>query len=386
MKNSFKLEDLYNAIYPMIDWHDKDPCDAEINKIERINNLRKKYRKIMETVVGEIPEEYKDANAYYIDLNHALVIAALLIRTASDKDPQYKRYRLWLYGKFSKSPEKYYTDILRFGEDIEQLLDDLYYEKLYVTDFYDVEIGPPRRLELSLQDKNFWELLLKESMHYNEAKMFNSMHLSLKQLEMNLPILPQVFDDGSFMQNYQRDISKKLIDGNDFSYFDDQDFATKSFNELLSLAQYQEKARNLFIQMIQRFSAHIKSIAEERILAKYKGPEEYLTLVAKDLGYTSEQTEQLINDYYSTQHADCVKEEQPVFLSPNTVLHYRMHRIEENDEELQIKIKQIQQNQNDSLTPNTLSQNDKEESLSSCPEKNEKDFSDAQEDKSQAPE
>ncbi len=36
-------------------------------------------------------------------------------------------------------------------------------------------------------------------------------------------------------------ISKKLIDGNDFSYFDDQDFATKSFNELLSLAQYQGK-------------------------------------------------------------------------------------------------------------------------------------------------
>ena len=124
--------------------------------------------------------------------------------------------------------------------------------------------------------------------------------------------------------------------------------------------------------MIQRFSAHIKRLAEERILAKHKGQEEYLTLVAKDLVYTPEQTDQLINDFFSTQYADVVKEEQPVFLSPATVLHYRMHRIEENDEEIQLKIKLIQQNQNMPLTHNTSSQNDEAESVSSCPEKTKK--------------
>ena len=105
MKNSIKLETLYNAIYPVIEWHDDDPFDTDINKIERINNLRKKYRKIMETVVGEIPKKYKDAHAYYIDLCHIPVIAALLIRTASDKDLRFKSYRLWLNGKFSKYPQ-----------------------------------------------------------------------------------------------------------------------------------------------------------------------------------------------------------------------------------------------------------------------------------------
>ena len=388
MKNSIKLETLYNAIYPVIEWHDDDPFDTDINKIERINNLRKKYRKIMETVVGEIPKKYKDSHAYYIDLCHIPVIAALLIRTASDKDLRFKSYRLWLNGKFSKYPQKYYNEILEFGEDIEQLLDDIYYEKLYVTDLYDVEIGPPRRLELSLYAKNFWELLLKESMHYNEAKMYNSMHLSLKQFEMYLPILPQVFDGGDFVKDYQRDIENKLIDGKDFTLFDDQDFETKTFNELLDLAKDQGKARNLFIQMIQRYAAHIKSVAEARILAMYNGPEEYLKLISKDLGYTPEQTDNLINDFYSTQYADAelVNEQQPAFLSPDTVLRYRIHRIEENDEALKVKIRQIKQSTSEALATNTTTAMVNNEPLSTFPDKNEKEFSDALEDESQASE
>lgn len=200
MKNSFKLEDLYNAIYPMIDWHDKDPFDAEINKIERINNLRKKYRKIMETVVGEIPEEYKDTNAYYIHQCHVPVIAALLIRTASDKDKRYKRYRSWLSGKYLNHPEKYYPDILKFGNEIEDLLDDLFNNKIYIVEIQEnlKEDYPNLKLELTLQAKNFWELLLKESINYNETRMLCSMLLSLKEFELYLPILPQVFDYGEF--------------------------------------------------------------------------------------------------------------------------------------------------------------------------------------------
>ncbi|MBR6419609.1 MAG: hypothetical protein IKS42_04690 [Oscillospiraceae bacterium] len=116
----------------LIDWHDKpagdgaSDYDAQIDAHEnRIQNMRRKYKKLMLLIAGTISIGYIDNISYYIDSIDVPIVAVLLIRTAFDKDKRYKKYRDWLSGKYTDHPERHYADILDLCRDIENMLDAL---------------------------------------------------------------------------------------------------------------------------------------------------------------------------------------------------------------------------------------------------------------------
>ena len=343
VKNSIKMEAIYEAIYPLIEWEKErigfniSGTDYDDKIYDRKNSLRKKYKKIMQLVIGSIPEAFIDGTSYYIDPNHVPVIAALLIRTASDRDPRYPRYRSWLSGKYRKSPSKYYSEIIEFNSEIEEMMDALYSKKIYLSEIQKSleEKYPDIVIELPLAVKNTWEILIKDSMCINEAIMYKTIAPLIHDIELYMSVLPQVLDDGDVEKDDQRTIHNEVNFANGISLFSDEEFDKLSYSQLIANANYQEKCRNLLVQLIRRFRIHLIQQAHDRIVLMHGNAEEYLTFIANSLNYTPDETKQFIDEYQESQKNKLEVEKEADFISPTTVFSKRVQIVIDSDDSLQ---------------------------------------------------
>lgn len=378
--NSIKMDTLYRAVYSMIDWI--VPIDETGVSQEKINNLRKKYKKMMLLMIGKIPEAYIDQNIHYIAPDDTPVIAALLIRVACDKDKRYSRFRAWLSGKYTEHPEKYYLEILEFNMEIEQMLDDLYEKKIYISELEDRlrETYPGIVLSLPLHTKNMWETIIKDSMHFNEAMLLKTIVPLIHDIEDSISFLPQLFDDGSFYEENYRKMKKNINFGeNRTTLFASSLFETKPYMELIKMAKYQEKCRSLLIQLIRASAWKMYIHAAEKVQSMGNA-KDYFAFIAGELDLSEEQTKEFIENHLRTQNMDSDNEDnQPVdFIIPGSLDSYRLYKMIESDATLKKIYDDALSNKRDTLLQLY--------ELSNCPEKNEKVFSDAQEDESQTSE
>lgn len=382
IENSIKMDVLYRAVFHMVDWKVSLEINGDDEDQDRVNSLRRKYKKMMLLMIGKIPDAYIDHNVYYIAPDDAPVIAALLIRVACDKDKRYGQYRAWLSEKYSKHPERYYPEIIEFNLEIEQMLDALYEKKIYISELESQlkKTYPDLVLSLPLHIKNKWETIIKDSIHYNEAMFLNTINPLIHDIENYISFLPQVFDDGNFCKENYRDIKHDINFGKHRkSYLDQSSIESSPLLELIKMGKYQEKCRSIFIQIIQAFWWHMFIRAAEKVQTMGNA-EDYLTLLAKEMNYTPEQTEKFIDDFYSTQYDDIlVEDKKPVdFIDSSFLTTHRLYKMIDSDKTLSKILEDSKSNRKDTLL--------KLRKLSSCPEKSEKEFSDAQEDESQASE
>lgn len=294
----------------------------------------------MDLVIGTIPSGYRDHNGNYIPLQHVPVIASLLIRTARDTDKEFSLYRAWLSGKYNKHPEKHYSNILKFSLDIEKMLDALFKHEIYLTELENElrKEYPAIHLELSISDKNTWETLLKDSMHYNEAKMLCTVIPLIHEFEKYIIVLPQVFDDGSFEADDHRSRRNASNFADGILLFDSEDIKNHSVIELLNRIFYQEKCRNLFVLILQTFIKSLQNKAVCKALT-LNDPEEHLSYSADEIGMSPEEKEKFINDFYSTQYDDYHFDEKPdnslpPFL-PENIANIRLQRLISSDKHIQ---------------------------------------------------
>lgn len=382
IENSIKMDVLYRAVFHMIDWKVSLEINGDDEDQDRVNSLRRKYKKMMLLMIGKIPDAYIDHNVYYIALDDAPVIAALLIRVACDKDKRYGRFRAWLSEKYSKYPERYYPEIIEFNLEIEQMLDALYEKKIYISELESQlrKTYPDLVLSLPLHIKNKWETIIKDSIHYNEAMLLKTIIPLIHDIENYISFLPQVFDDGNFCKENYRTIKQNINFGEHRATLIDQSLLeTSPLLELIKMGKYQEKCRSLFIQIIRAFWLHMFIHAAEKVQSMGNA-EDYLTLLAAEMKYTPEQTDEFIDGFYSTQYDDIIVEEKKSadFIELSYLDIHRLYKMIDSDKTLCKILEESKSNKKDTLL--------KLRELSSCPKINEKEFSDTQEDESQASE
>ena len=353
MSTIIKMDVLYDVVNDLIDWNNKpvgdevSDYDAQINADDNHKkNMRLKYKKLMMLIAGTISSGYMDNISYFIDTIDAPVVAALLIRTACDKDKRYIKYRAWLSGKYTNHPERHYADILELSSDIENMLDLLQKKELYVPDLEEMlrQTYPDIELSLPLERKNLWETLIKDSMHYNEAMMLKTVIPLIHDIEKYIIILPQGFDDGSLEADNQRMIKNCVNFSDRLSLFDDEETEQLPIPQLLEQARYQEKYRNLLVHLLQRTRRHLIGKAAAKALT-LDNPDDYLSYVAAEKGLSPEATERLITEFYETAYdgypgPDYRMAESETFLPLDTINSLRFLKLVHNDELIQTLLKE----------------------------------------------
>ncbi|MBR6419608.1 MAG: hypothetical protein IKS42_04685 [Oscillospiraceae bacterium] len=208
---------------------------------------------------------------------------------------------------------------------------------------------PAIDLSLPLEQKNLWETLIKDSMHYNEAMMLKTVIPLIHEIEKYIIILPQGFDDGSVEAENQRTIKNCINFSDRLSLFDDEEIEQLPLPQLLDQALYQEKYRNLLVYMLQRIRRHVIGKAAARALS-LDNPDDYLSNIAAEMHLSPEATESLITEFYEMAYdgypgIDYRVADSESFLPLNAINSLRFMKLVHNDNYIQTLLKE-KRNQN----------------------------------------